>query len=55
MYDNLQDAEKDHDKKKLVDRAKRALELAEEDPALAEACRIVREVIEAVESELACA
>ena len=49
VYDNLTDAETDDARRKLVDRANRALRLAGGDPKLTRACEIVRELIGAVE------
>ncbi len=49
VYDNLTDAETDDARCKLVDRANRALRLAEGEPKLTGACEIVRELIGAVE------
>lgn len=49
VYDNFTDAETDADRRKLADKAERALRLAEGDPKLTKACEIVRELIGAVE------
>ncbi len=49
VYDNFTDAETDAARRKLADKANRALRLAEGDPKLTKACEIVREVIGAVE------
>ena len=49
VYDNFTDAETDAARRKLADRAARALRLAESDPELTGACEIVRELIGAVE------
>ena len=49
VYDNFTDAETDAARRKLADKANRALRLAEGDPKLVKACEIVRELIGAVE------
>ena len=49
VYDNFTDAETDAARRKLADKANRALRLAEGDPKLTKACEIVRELIGAVE------
>ncbi len=49
VYDNFTDAETDAARRKLADKATRALRLAEGDPELTKACEIVRELIGAVE------
>ncbi len=48
VYDNLTDAESDDARRKLVDKAQRALQLAEGDERLAKACQIVHELISAI-------
>ena len=52
VYDNLADAESDDARRKLVDKAQRALRLAQGDPKLTPACEIVRELIGTVEPSL---
>ena len=49
VYDNFTDTETDDARRKLADRANRALRLAGGDPKLTRACEIVRELIGAVE------
>lgn len=49
VYDNFTDAETDAARRKLANKANRALQLAEGDPKLTKACEIVRELIGAVE------
>ena len=49
VYDNFTDAETDAARRKLADRADRALRLAEGDPQLTKACEILRDLIGAVE------
>ena len=52
VYDNLSDAQTDAARRKLVDKADRALQLAEGDPKLAQASEIVRELVGAIEPSL---
>ena len=49
VYDNFTDAGTDAARRKLADKAERALRLADGDPKLTKACEIVRELIGAVE------
>ncbi len=46
VYDNLRDATTAHARRKLLGKAKRAVELASGDETLRQACRIVRELVE---------
>jgi len=52
VYDNLSDARTDYGKRKIIDRAHRALTLAAGDNELASACEKLRALIAKVEAEL---
>ncbi len=51
VYDNLRDATTAHARRKLLGKAKRAVELASGDETLRQACGIVREFVEEMEQE----
>jgi guanosine-3',5'-bis(diphosphate) 3'-pyrophosphohydrolase len=46
VYDNLTDATDDLSRRRLMEKAERAVALAADDPELCEPCRIVRELVE---------
>ena len=50
VYDNLIDARTDWGRRKIIERAERALTLAADDEQLAEACEKLRELVKAVEA-----
>ena len=53
VYDNLSDARTDWGRRKIIERAERALTLATDDEQLADARAKVRELISAIEAEMA--
>jgi (p)ppGpp synthase/HD superfamily hydrolase len=52
VYDNLSDARTDDGKRKIIQRAQRALKLADGDEQLAGACGTLRQLVEHVEGQL---
>ena len=53
VYDNLADAASDNARRRLLDKARRALALAQDDPALQRAVKSVQALVREVERELA--
>ena len=53
VLDNLRDATTEEARRTLLDKARRAVDLAADDPRLREASRIVRQAIQATETALA--
>ena len=52
VHDNLQDADDDDARRRLLEKAKRAVEVAADEPKVQEASTIITELIRAVESDL---